>query len=62
MREKVCEISIDTDENSEAINVDWFNDDHRLSQQLGILEWAKLVIIEAVKIDNALAEYNAEEV
>ena len=51
----------DTGEDSETIHFEWAEDMY-LKAQLGILEWAKMVTFEAVKIDNALEAYAEEEV
>ena len=37
-------------------------DSYSLAEKLGYLEWAKAVILESVKIENAIEEYNEEEI
>ena len=60
MKRKVATLYLDTDEDSERLEVEW-EEDLYLKEQLGILEWAKLITHEGVKIDNALSEYQTEE-
>ena len=60
MKRKVATLYLDTDEDSERLEVEW-EEDLYLKEQLGILEWAKAIVFEGVKIDNALSEYQEEE-
>ena len=60
MKRKVAEIFIDDDEESTELSFEYF-DDFSIAEKLGILEWAKAVVLKTVEIDNALAEYNEDE-
>jgi len=60
MKKKVLEICIDEIDDSDEITID-FEDDYTLVEKLGILEWAKAVILKTTENDNAMAEYNEEE-
>ena len=60
MKRKIATLYLDTNEDNEKLEVEW-EEDIFLKEQLGILEWAKAIVFEGVKIDNALSTYQEEE-
>ena len=58
MKRRVVEIFLDEDDENTEISID-FNDDtdFTLVEKLGIIEWAKSVILKTVEIENALSAY-----
>jgi len=58
MTKPVVQIFIEDDE---TVNMLWDQEYQHILSQLGILEWAKAVLIEALKIDNAIEAYGEEE-
>ncbi len=60
MKKKVVEIFIDEDDEHTEISID-FEGEFDIIQKLGILEWAKSVIVETTTRDQALSEYSEEE-
>ena len=60
MTERVAQIYIDSNDDGEMLSIEW-SEAVSLKEQLGILEWAKSIILESVKMENALADYGVEE-
>ena len=60
MKKKVVEIYLDDNDDKVEVSFD-FKDDYTIVEMLGILEWAKSVVLKTVEIGNALAEYNEDE-
>ena len=60
-RKKLITIYLEQDEESDMLHVKCA-DEMNLREQLGILEWAKMILFEGVKTENALSEYAQEEV
>ena len=59
-KNKVAEIFITDQGNSKEMRI-VFNEAYPITKKLGILEWAKAIIIEDTKQDNILAKYGVEE-
>ena len=59
-RKKLMVIYLDDYGDSEVLRVN-SRDGMTLRESLGLLEWAKMILFESVKIDNALSEYAKEE-
>ena len=48
------------DDERETLTCEW-DEDLSLVEQLGYLEWAKAISVEAARIENALAAYGGDE-
>lgn len=61
MKKKVLELYIKKSDNGSEIWVEYMNDVYTLAEKLGILEWAKAVVIKTTEIENALSAYDKDE-
>lgn len=61
MKKKVLELYIKKSDNGSEIWVEYMNDVYTLAEKLGILEWAKAVVIRTTEIENALSAYDKDE-